>query len=266
MKKENANLFKKGKWCPLFGDLPRFEDEPRNSIKNRFIDIIYEARECWGIGEPDFYQQLCPNESKIKWTWGISPQQIKDARLIYMTFMRGSMYSTSADINPSQTDLSYIGSRAAGIAGVKSEFKGTRLYALLAICNTARALVDILHRHEDEDNRLVLSSLSEAQALMARANKRIWDDEFSRFEPVRERVDRQSRGQSKKGYIKAEQVKLRNQPRNEYLIREAKALKKRHPNLFKKSISNFLAEHILKAPNYIWKPIKTEMIRKIIDI
>jgi len=267
-KKISSNIFKKGNWCPLFGFLPRFEDEPPNSIKNRLIDIIYEGREFWGIGEPDAYQQLYPDESTIKWTWGISPQEIKDARLIYITFTRGSMYSKSADYASHQTGLLYVESRMAGIAGVKSKFKGIRVYSLLAICNAAGALVDILHRHEDEAKPLILHPLSEAQALISQANEIMRHDELSHHleeeEENRRKAKELYQAQSKGGVNKAEKERPTLELRNKYIQNEAEALKERKPKWGTDPIAKHLAKAIKTNPGYKWEPIGFESIKKII--
>jgi len=46
--KNYDNLFK-SPWCPLFGHLPELYDKPENSPERRCVEIIYEARELWGI-------------------------------------------------------------------------------------------------------------------------------------------------------------------------------------------------------------------------
>jgi len=300
MKMKNNNVFKKGKWCPLFGVLPRFEDEPPNSIKNRLIDIIYEGREFWGIGEPEGYPESCPKEypfpqncapgkesfadlckrapqeSKIKWNWGISGPEVRSARVI--CWRRWIDFSQNADINPSQDEMSYLELRAGTIAGIEIKIKGARLLALLAISYAASALDDIINRHKDEDSPFVLRSLSEAQALIARANSKQMDGAYARIDKYEEKDKAKSRAYSKKARIRHEKNRPWIQERNEYINKKAKALKeklaKRGDSRLKNRIAKIIAAKISaknsqKDPDYKdykWKPIRSRTIRAIIDI
>lgn len=309
MGKINQNLFKKGKWCPLFGSLPIFTNHSRNSIHNRLIDTIREARSFWGIDD-DLYDIACPKEhpfvwdiekesffnackrapqkSRLKWNFGISGPEVRTVRLIYLTFMRGSMYSQKADIDPSQEEMWYLESRADSIAGVETEIKGIRLLALLAICNAASALYDLLHRHESEKNWSVMKSFIEAQNFLFRiketerqnelsdlieketrldeAVEYIYDleDGLTELEPIIDIGINTSKNQSERVKIRHENEKPAIEARNSYIWKKFQDMRKeRRSNVSDETIKKEIVEMLPNDPGYTWIPVKLSTVKNI---
>ena len=136
------------------------------------------------------------------------------------------------------------------------------MYSLLAICNVASALYDILHRNEDEKSRLVLESLSEGQALIKRANELIRDNELGGLVILEDKDLKNTESRSKGGKERGKLLRSKNQLRNEEIIKRYNDLKKNHPQMTNSNIAAKLAKALRER--YKDHSIGYEMIRKII--